>query len=96
MVYYPRPLHRQVAYQGFPIAGDCLAATTRLAGSVLSLPMHPYLAAEEQFRIVAALDDSSPAEGRRGDGPVRSSVQVPLSSPTLHYRAASGAPTGSG
>jgi hypothetical protein len=85
-----------VAYQGFPIAGDCLAATTRLAGAVLSLPMHPYLAAEEQSRVVAALDTSSVAEVRCGDGPVRSTVQVPLSGPTLHYRAASGAPTGSG
>jgi dTDP-4-amino-4,6-dideoxygalactose transaminase len=58
MVYYRRPLHRQAPYEGFPIAGD-LAATDRLAGSVLSLPMHPYLSAEEQSRVAASLDASS-------------------------------------
>ncbi len=55
MVYYPRPLHRQAAYEGFPIAGEHLAATARLAETVLSLPMHPYLSAEDQSRVTAAL-----------------------------------------
>jgi hypothetical protein len=41
MIYYRRPLHRQAPYERFPITGDCLAATDRLAESVLSLPMHP-------------------------------------------------------
>jgi dTDP-4-amino-4,6-dideoxygalactose transaminase len=59
MVYYPRPLHRQAPYEGFPIAGDCLTATDRLAGAVLSLPMHPYLSAEEQSRVAAALEAAS-------------------------------------
>lgn len=55
MVYYPRPLHRQAAYKGFPIAGEHLAATARLAGTVLSLPMHPYLSADDQSRVAAGL-----------------------------------------
>lgn len=59
MVYYPRPLHRQTPYRGFPIAGERLDATDRLAGSVLSLPMHPYLSAEEQSRVAAALEAAS-------------------------------------
>jgi dTDP-4-amino-4,6-dideoxygalactose transaminase len=50
-VYYPRPLHRQTAYAGYPIAGDHLATAEQLARTVLSLPMHPYLTAEEQSRI---------------------------------------------
>jgi dTDP-4-amino-4,6-dideoxygalactose transaminase len=57
-VYYPQPLHRQPAYEGFPIAGDRLDATTALAASVLSLPMHPYLAAEDQRRVAAGLGAS--------------------------------------
>ena len=54
-VYYPRPLHRQSAYESFPIAGDHLAASMRLAETVLSLPMHPYLSPEDQSRIAAGL-----------------------------------------
>jgi dTDP-4-amino-4,6-dideoxygalactose transaminase len=62
MVYYPRPLHRQLPYEGFPIAGECgLPVTDRLAGSVLSLPMHPYLSREEQSRVAAALDRAESA-----------------------------------
>lgn len=55
MIYYPRPLHRQPAYERFPVAGEQLAATARLAETVLSLPMHPYLSAEDQSRIAAGL-----------------------------------------
>jgi dTDP-4-amino-4,6-dideoxygalactose transaminase len=54
-IYYPIPLHRQQAYRHYPIAGTGLRARDRLAGDVLSLPMHPYLDAATQDRIVAAL-----------------------------------------
>jgi dTDP-4-amino-4,6-dideoxygalactose transaminase len=54
-IYYPIPLHRQQAYRHYPIAGNGLPASDRLAGDVLSLPMHPYLDAATQDRIVAAL-----------------------------------------
>ncbi len=54
-IYYPRPLHQQTAYRGFPVvAGGCPVAE-QAAGEVLSLPMHPYLDAATQERIVAAL-----------------------------------------
>lgn len=53
-VYYPRPLHLQPAYRAFPAADD-LRAASRLAGTVLSLPIHPYLAAEDIGRVAAAL-----------------------------------------
>ena len=49
-VYYPRPLHRQTAYSGYPCAPD-LSVSERLAATVLSLPMHPYLEEEAQGRI---------------------------------------------
>ncbi|HYE01192.1 MAG TPA: DegT/DnrJ/EryC1/StrS family aminotransferase [Alphaproteobacteria bacterium] len=54
-VYYPRPLHRQTAYAGYPVAGNGLPVADRLAGEVLSLPMHPYLDEGTQDRIVAAV-----------------------------------------
>jgi dTDP-4-amino-4,6-dideoxygalactose transaminase len=54
-VYYPKPLHRQAAYRHYPIAGNGLPVTDRLADEVLSLPMHGYLDGATQDRIVAAL-----------------------------------------
>jgi dTDP-4-amino-4,6-dideoxygalactose transaminase len=54
-VYYPKPLHRQVAYRHYPAAGNGLPVTDRLADEVLSLPMHAYLDEPTQDRIVAAL-----------------------------------------
>lgn len=54
-VYYPRPLHQQTAYKGFPVAGNGLPVSERLAQEVVSLPMHPYLTTEVQDRIIAAV-----------------------------------------
>lgn len=53
-IYYPRPLHRQEAYGHYPVAGNGLPVTDRLAQEVISLPMHPYLAEETQDHIIAA------------------------------------------
>ena len=50
-VYYPLPLHKQIAYRGYPVAGG-LAVSEDLASRVLSLPMHPYLEPETQNEIV--------------------------------------------
>lgn len=54
-IYYPKPLHRQPAYRGFPVAGGAAPVADRLAGEVLSLPMHAYLDEETQDRIVDAV-----------------------------------------
>ncbi len=54
-IYYPRTLSRQQAYRAFPKAPDGIPVAERLSQSVLSLPMHPYLDAELQARIVAAV-----------------------------------------
>jgi dTDP-4-amino-4,6-dideoxygalactose transaminase len=55
MIYYPKPLHLQPVFSGlgyragdFPVAEDC-------AARILSLPMHPYLEAASQDRVVSAL-----------------------------------------
>ena len=54
-VYYPNPLHRQSAYRHglMPEAG--MPATDRMAGRILSLPMHPYLEEAVQDGIVDAI-----------------------------------------
>jgi dTDP-4-amino-4,6-dideoxygalactose transaminase len=54
-IYYPKPLHRQTAYKQFPVAEGGLAVSDRLAGEVISLPMHPYLDATTQGRIADAV-----------------------------------------
>jgi dTDP-4-amino-4,6-dideoxygalactose transaminase len=54
-VYYPRPLHRQTAYKGYPVAGNGLPVSERLAAEVVSLPMHPYLTEDVQDRVVSAV-----------------------------------------
>jgi len=53
--YYPVPAHRQGAYRDYPVAAGGLAVTERLAGEVISLPMHAYLDEPTQDRIVAAV-----------------------------------------
>jgi dTDP-4-amino-4,6-dideoxygalactose transaminase len=62
-VYYPSPLHHQPAFRRFPTAPGGLPVAERLAGEVLSLPMHPYLDEPAQDRVgdvVRATVGSSP------------------------------------
>ncbi len=54
-VYYPMPLHKQVAYRHYPVAGNGLPVSEDLCRRVLSLPMHPYLTDEVQDRVIAAV-----------------------------------------
>jgi dTDP-4-amino-4,6-dideoxygalactose transaminase len=54
-VYYARPLHRQPAYRNYPVAEGGLLVSERLAEEVVSLPMHAYLDAPTQDRIVDAV-----------------------------------------
>jgi dTDP-4-amino-4,6-dideoxygalactose transaminase len=53
-VHYPRPVHWQPAYRGFPVADGGLAVSERLAEEVVSLPMHAYLDEPTQDRIIDA------------------------------------------
>jgi len=54
-VYYQKPLHRQEAYRHQPVADGGLPVSERLADEVVSLPMHGYLDAPTQDRIIAAV-----------------------------------------
>jgi dTDP-4-amino-4,6-dideoxygalactose transaminase len=55
MVYYPRGLHQQTAYQQYPVATEGVPISERLPRTVLSLPMHPYLDDATVDRIVGAV-----------------------------------------
>jgi dTDP-4-amino-4,6-dideoxygalactose transaminase len=54
-IYYPIPLHRQRAYKHYPVGDAGVAVSERLAGEVISLPMHAYLDAATQDRIIEAI-----------------------------------------
>jgi dTDP-4-amino-4,6-dideoxygalactose transaminase len=54
-IYYPKPLHRQEAFRQYPVAGNGLPVTDRVTAEVLSLPMHGYLDAPTQDRIIDAV-----------------------------------------
>lgn len=51
-VYYPKPLHHHTAYRERSVIAVDLGASESAAGRVLSLPMHPYLSAAEQDRVI--------------------------------------------
>jgi dTDP-4-amino-4,6-dideoxygalactose transaminase len=53
MVYYPIPLSRQKAYAHYPSAPTPVSEA--LSATVVSLPMHPYMDAGTQDRIIAAV-----------------------------------------
>ena len=52
MVYYPKPMHKQLAFGLEDDYGFDCSVTERLCDMVLSLPMHPYLT-EEDIKEVA-------------------------------------------
>lgn len=55
VIYYVKPLHLQTAYCHFPRAEAGLPVSEKLAGRVLSLPMHPYLSSEDQDKVITAI-----------------------------------------
>ena len=56
-VYYPIPLSKQRAYAHYPAAPTPVSEA--LSEQVVSLPMHPYLDAATQDRIIAAVLEST-------------------------------------
>jgi dTDP-4-amino-4,6-dideoxygalactose transaminase len=54
-IYYPKSMHQQTAYRHFPIAEAGLPLSEKLSDDVISLPMHAYLEAPTQERIIKAV-----------------------------------------
>ncbi|MBR3184108.1 MAG: DegT/DnrJ/EryC1/StrS family aminotransferase [Firmicutes bacterium] len=55
MVYYPKPMHLQGAFEGTDSADADCSVTECLCKTVLSLPMHPYLRKEDVETVAEML-----------------------------------------
>ena len=56
-VYYPKPLHLQDAFTNLGYKRGDFPISERIADSIFSIPMHPYLSEEDQDDIVRAILD---------------------------------------
>ncbi len=54
-IYYPIPMHRQTAFRYLNPEENHCPVSDRLAKTVISLPIHPYLSKEDQDVICAAV-----------------------------------------
>ena len=57
VIYYVKSLHEQVAYRNYPRTPTGLPVSEGLPKRILCLPMHPYLGASDQDRIIEAIRD---------------------------------------
>lgn len=55
MVYYPKPMHLQEAFNGSVVTIGMLDNTVKLCDTVLSLPVHPYLKDEDIEKVVEVI-----------------------------------------
>ena len=63
MIYYPKPMHKQLAFGLATADGACdygfdCSTTESLCDTVLSLPMHPYLKEEEIRKVVEVVKEN--------------------------------------
>lgn len=58
MIYYPKPIHEQTAYNNIDCRGVDFPITEKLCKTVLSLPMHPYLTASEVDQVSEVVVDA--------------------------------------
>ncbi len=58
-IYYPKSMHQQTAYRHFPVADGGLPVSEALSADVISLPMHAYLDAPTQDRVIAAVREAA-------------------------------------
>jgi UDP-2-acetamido-2-deoxy-ribo-hexuluronate aminotransferase len=54
-IYYTKSMHQQTAYRDFPVADGGLPVSEKLSDDVISLPMHAYLDAASQERVIEAV-----------------------------------------
>jgi dTDP-4-amino-4,6-dideoxygalactose transaminase len=57
-IYYPKPLHLQAAFACLGYQPGAFPVTEAAAARIFSLPMHPYLSAADQERIIRAAQGS--------------------------------------
>lgn len=57
MIYYPKPMSRQTAFEGMDCVKTDLSVTEQLCRRILALPIHPYMEAEEQDMVINCIKD---------------------------------------
>ena len=57
MIYYPKPMSRQTAFQGMDCVKVDLSITERLCRRVLALPIHPYMELKEQDMVINCIKE---------------------------------------
>lgn len=55
VIYYPKPLHLQTAYDPLGYSAGDFPVSEDTSRRIFSLPMHPYLSRENQNTVIAAL-----------------------------------------
>ncbi|KAF2841207.1 pleiotropic regulatory protein DegT/DnrJ/EryC1/StrS [Patellaria atrata CBS 101060] len=63
-IYYPKPLHRHLAFEKYTVEGQILANSDWLAERILSLPMNPYLKSEQVQYICDSFLEALPPKSR--------------------------------
>lgn len=58
MVYYPKPMHEQLAFAPYEEKDD-LSVTKQLCKTVLSLPLHPYLTSDGVKTVIRLIIDGT-------------------------------------
>lgn len=56
MIYYPKPMHSQTAFEGIKQYVEC-PVTEQLCDTVLALPMHPYISEEQIMFVTDTIKD---------------------------------------
>lgn len=56
MVYYPKPLHLQKAFEYLGYNSGDFPVSEMLSNCVLSLPMHPYMSEEDILRVCSEIE----------------------------------------
>lgn len=54
-IYYPKPLHLQTAFADLPYERGDFPVSEEIADRIFSIPMHPYLEADQQAQVISAL-----------------------------------------
>lgn len=57
-IYYPRPLHLQTAFSNFGYQTGDFPVAEQASSRIFSLPMHPYLGADDQTKIIKAVQQA--------------------------------------
>lgn len=57
-IYYPRPLHLQTVFASLGYREGNFPVAEQMSKTIFSLPMHPYLTAQDQEQIIAAVEQA--------------------------------------